>query len=135
MKNLNGLVILRLVLGFIFLTHSWYRLYYGTVGDFGNVFLGKVVGFGVLGLPMAWTVTILESVCAGLLFANLWVRIVSFWLIFQILLGIYLVHLPSGWFVVGAGRNGIEYSVLVLASLLAIAFPNGFLKSNKMKKD
>lgn len=28
---------------------------------------------------------------------------------------------PNGWFVVGAGRNGAEYSVLIIASLLAVA--------------
>ena len=36
--------------------------------------------------------------------------------------GIWLVHAPAGWFVVGLGRNGAEYSVLIIACLLANAW-------------
>ncbi|WP_158765204.1 hypothetical protein [Terricaulis silvestris] len=36
-------------------------------------------------------------------------------------LGAVLVHYPDGWFVVGAGRNGMEYSVLLLVCLGATA--------------
>ena len=32
-------------------------------------------------------------------------------------MGIVLVHGPEGWFVVGMGRNGVEFSVLLLAAL------------------
>ena len=35
--------------------------------------------------------------------------------------GIALLHAHEGWFVVGAGRNGSEYSVLLIASLALIA--------------
>ena len=35
--------------------------------------------------------------------------------------GVVLVHAREGWFVVGAGRNGVEYSVLLIACLPAIA--------------
>lgn len=37
-------------------------------------------------------------------------------------LGLVLVHWPAGWFVVGAGRNGMEYSVLLLVVLGAVAW-------------
>jgi len=33
-----------------------------------------------------------------------------------------LVHYPDGWFVVGAGRNGMEYSMMLLAGLIAVAW-------------
>ena len=33
-----------------------------------------------------------------------------------------LVHLPAGWFVVGLGRNGMEYSVLLIACLLLVGW-------------
>ena len=36
--------------------------------------------------------------------------------------GIWLVHASAGWFVVGLGRNGAEYSVLIIACLLAHAW-------------
>ena len=39
----------------------------------------------------------------------------------QMVFGIYLVHLKHGWFVVGHGSNGMEYSVTLIAVLLATA--------------
>lgn len=36
--------------------------------------------------------------------------------------GAVLVHYPAGWFVVGAGRNGMEYSALLIVGLLAVAW-------------
>ena len=38
------------------------------------------------------------------------------------LMGIALVHAPAGWFVVGLGRNGMEYSVLLIACLLGVGY-------------
>lgn len=35
-------------------------------------------------------------------------------------MGIWLVHAPSGWFVVGLGRNGAEFSVLLIVCLLGV---------------
>jgi putative oxidoreductase len=43
-------------------------------------------------------------------------------------MGIILVHAKEGWFVVGAGRNGVEYSVLLIAVFVALAI-SGFEKS------
>ena len=34
--------------------------------------------------------------------------------------GIAMVHAREGWFVVGAGRNGAEYSVLLIVCLLCV---------------
>jgi len=34
--------------------------------------------------------------------------------------GIALVHAPAGWFVVGLGRNGMEYSILLIICLAAV---------------
>lgn len=38
------------------------------------------------------------------------------------ILALGMVRLPSGWFLVGPGRNGMEYSVLLILCLLALAF-------------
>ena len=35
-------------------------------------------------------------------------------------MGLILMHLPAGWFVVGLGRNGMEYSVLLIIALLCV---------------
>jgi putative oxidoreductase len=49
------------------------------------------------------------------------VRPLCAWFAFQLLMGIYLIHGRVGWFVVGAGRNGMEFSVLLLLCLVVIA--------------
>lgn len=37
------------------------------------------------------------------------------------MLGIVLVHAKEGWFVVGLGRNGSEFSFLLIVCLLVLA--------------
>ncbi|MBK7595865.1 MAG: DoxX family protein [Gemmatimonadetes bacterium] len=48
-------------------------------------------------------------------------RVVSLLFVAELLIGIVLIHATEGWFVVGGGRNGMEYSVLLIAVLLAVA--------------
>ncbi len=36
--------------------------------------------------------------------------------------GLVIVHLPFGWYVVGPGRNGMEYSVLLISAFLILAY-------------
>lgn len=36
--------------------------------------------------------------------------------------GAVLVHLPAGWFMVGLGRNGMEYSVLLIVCLAVLGW-------------
>ncbi|MBX2897613.1 MAG: DoxX family protein [Cyclobacteriaceae bacterium] len=69
-----------------------------------------------LGFPpySAWVITLFEIAGAVLLMLNRWVMPISILFILQLLVGIILVHGHEGWFVVGAGRNGVEYSVLLI---------------------
>ena len=46
-----------------------------------------------------------------------------------IALGIIMVHYQEGWFVVGGGRNGVEFNFILIFVLLTIMFPNGFKKT------
>jgi putative oxidoreductase len=43
------------------------------------------------------------------------------WFALELFAGIVLVHARDGWFVVGGGRNGMEYSVLLIVGLIATA--------------
>lgn len=81
-----------------------------------------------LGFPhySAWAITLFEIVGAVLLMLNRWVIPISILFILQLLMGIILVHGREGWFVVGAGRNGVEYSVLLI-----ICFISTFLSARK----
>ena len=74
------------------------------------------------GIAFAWAVTAFELVAAPVFAWGRWVAPIA--LVFAAIYacGIWLVHAPAGWFVVGLGRNGVEYSVLIIACLLANAW-------------
>jgi putative oxidoreductase len=74
-----------------------------------------------LGFALAWTITIVEIVGGALLAAGFLVLPLSAWFAFQLLMGIYLIHGRVGWFTIGAGRNGMEFSVFLLLCLAVIA--------------
>jgi putative oxidoreductase len=43
-------------------------------------------------------------------------------------MGIIMVHYQEGWFVVGGGRNGVEFNILMIFVLLTLIFPDGSQK-------
>lgn len=73
------------------------------------------------GFYWAAAVTIYELVAPLFLIARRFVTLACLGHLGIIALGV-LVHYPDGWFVVGAGRNGMEYSVLLLIGLAAVAW-------------
>lgn len=81
---------------------------------------GGVSGFdgylSSLGFPpyTAFLITGFELIAAVLIIINRWTSILSITFCIELLMGIILVHGPEGWFVVGHGRNGSEYSVLLI---------------------
>ena len=82
-----------------------------------------------MGLPLAWAIKLSHVVCAILLLLNRYVRIAAFVTIPILVAGIIMVHAPEGWFVVGAGRNGVEFNLLLISALayLAIINKNGVI--------
>ena len=117
----SALVFLRLVLSVLMFIHGAARIANGTVDDFGG-FLGAQ-GFPG-GFFVAWAVTLFELVGSVLLAAGFYAWMIALVFAVQLAIGIALVHWKEGWFVVGAGRNGMEFSVLMIASFLAIAYAN-----------
>ena len=113
-----SLTIVRIAVAATMIIHGAARMFLGIVGAFGNV-LGQW-GFPA-GHAIAWTITIVEIVGGLLLAAGFFVRPLCVWFGIQLLMGIYLIHWKAGWFTVGAGRNGMEFSVVLIACLLAIA--------------
>lgn len=81
---------------------------------------GGVSGFdeylSSLGFPpySAFLITAFELLAALLIIINRWTSILSIVFCIELIVGIILVHGPEGWFVVGHGRNGSEYSVLLI---------------------
>lgn len=113
-----ALVFLRVVLAGLMLVHGAARVYLGIVDDFG-VFLAQH-GFP-FGFYLAWALTIFEIAGGLALAAGYYAAPLAAVFAVHLFAGILLVHLKDGWFVVGAGRNGAEYSVLLIAGFLTVA--------------
>jgi putative oxidoreductase len=107
--------------------HGVARINAGGVAPFGE-FL-QATGFP-LGFYLAWAITIFEIIGGIILAIGYFVPIIALIFAAQLIMGIVLVHAREGWFVVGLGRNGMEYSALLIVSFLAIAFVH-FGKSEK----
>ena len=110
-------IVLRLTLAGLIAAHGWARLLAGGVEPFGAWLSSQGLPFGP---AIAWAVTALEIVGTPL-FA--WGRLVfALSLLFAAIysVGIVMVHAKAGWFVVGLGRNGAEYSVLLIVALLCV---------------
>jgi putative oxidoreductase len=121
-----GLALLRVVLGVIFISH-------GAPSLFGGM-EGQVAFFSSLGIPLpvvvAWAVKLLEFFGGIALLIGLLVTPVSLLLVIHMLAGIVLVHAPRGWYVVGPEANGgVEFSVLLAASLMMLVFGGAGLAS------
>lgn len=117
--KLAGLRLIRIVLALLLFVHGAARLYSGGVGPFGEFLDAQGIPFGN---GVAWFVTVFELSATWLLAFGRMVTAVS--LVFAVIYacGAWLVHWPAGWFVVGLGRNGMEYSLLIITCLLALAW-------------
>ena len=109
--------LLRMMMGIIFILHACARLYEQSITGFGEFIESK--GFPA-GVYLAWVVTIFELVGGIAMFLRFAVKIFCIIEIIILLTGIFLVHLPNGWFTVGATAGGIEYSVVLIIVLTAI---------------
>ena len=97
--------------------------------DFGNLYLNQV-GFAPFGVAIAWAIKISHVVCAVLLLLNKYIVAAGTITIIILIAGIVMVHYPEGWFVVGGGRNGMEYNFLLIAVIVSLMLPH-ILKINK----
>jgi putative oxidoreductase len=114
----TGITLLRVAAASVFVIHGVARAGLGIVDDFGGYLSSS--GFPA-GTAVAWAITLVEILGGLLLALGLFVRPLVLWFAVQIAAGVVMIHGRVGWFVVGAGRNGAEYSALILACLLAVA--------------
>ena len=120
--NLNqlALTIVRVAAAGNMIIHGIARLSFGTVSDFDGWLTS-------LGFPpfTAWGITFFEVLGGiALIWGKKWVPAICIIFSFQLLMGIILIHFAEGWFVVGAGRNGIEYSVLLILCFASTGVAN-----------
>jgi putative oxidoreductase len=123
-KNLS---FLRIAIIIIFLVHSLAGMFNNGINNFGNLYLNQV-GFAPIGLPLAWAVKLSHIALAYSLLTDKYLKATSFITIFILIAGILMIHLKEGWFVVGGGRNGVEFNFLLIMCLLSIVFPNALQK-------
>lgn len=107
----------KLVTASIFLIHGCFRIYDGGVNGFGGYLESNGIPFGVL---VAWGITLFEIVSFFMIMSGRYVKYFVLGLMVHQTTAIIILHFNEGWFVVGGGRNGMEYSVLILASLFSI---------------
>jgi putative oxidoreductase len=118
-RSERALDVVRIATAALIFIHGAARLGFGGVAPFGE-WLGTQ-GFPA-GLAWAWAVTIYELVAPVLIVLRRFVFWACLGHIGILALGAIMVHLPAGWFVVGLGRNGMEYSVLLIVCLAVVAF-------------
>lgn len=118
----RALTALRVALALAIAAHGWARMLLGGVAPFGEWLGGQGLP---LGHVLAWGITLLEMLGTPLLAWGRWVLPLCLAYTSVLLAGIVMVHAPEGWFVVGLGRNGMEYSALLVVGLLCVAYGQG----------
>lgn len=114
-----ALLIIRLAACANMIIHGVTRLVNGGVIPFDGY-------LSSLGFPpyTAWVITTFEILASLVIIAGKWVSLLSILFCMLLAMGIILVHFPEGWFVVGAGRNGMEYSLLLIICFACTALVN-----------
>ena len=130
-RAMRGIQIVRVTVALLIVIHGIARVSLGIVDDFGLFLAG--IGFPIGGVA-AWGVTLFEIVGGAALAFGVQARVISIVLAVELAAGIALVHLREGWFVVGAGRNGMEYSVLLIACLIAVAYASSGVRAAERER-
>ncbi len=111
-----GLVLLRVVLGVVFIAHGLQKFLVDTIP-------GVAAGFGGMGIPLpdvtAVVVAGLELVGGLLLIVGLGTRVIGALLAVTMAVALVLVHLPAGF---SAAEGGFEYVMVLGVAALALAF-------------
>ncbi len=122
------LTIMRLVLGIIFFAHGSQKM----LGWFGGYGFKGTMGFftQAMHIPTAFAfLAIAAEFFGGLgLVLGLLTRIAAFGITANMLVAIFMVHLPNGLFMNWTGQQkgeGIEYHLLILAVTLALMIRGG----------
>lgn len=126
MKAFDQTFLLRFAVAVILIMHSVPGMFNNGIHEFGKFYLNET-GFSPVGIPLAWAIKLSHVICAALFLLNKYTRPAAIVTILILIAGIFMVHLKEGWYVVGGGRNGVEFNFLLIFVLLAIAFPNGII--------
>jgi len=81
---------------------------------------------------LAIGITALEIIAALLIISRKFIIPLSIVFIIELVFGLILVHLKNGWFVVGGGQNGMEFSVLLIVCFISTILFEWVRNKNKM---
>ena len=123
MNKFNTTLLIRVPVAIILLVHGMGGMFNNGVNDFGNFYLNEI-GFAPMGVYLAWGIKLSHVVCAGCLIFDRHVKWPAVITIFIWIMGIVLIHFKEGWFVVGGGRNGVEFNFLLIFVLLYTIYPS-----------
>jgi putative oxidoreductase len=112
-----GIVLVRVAVAGLLAIHGLARILAGAVEPFGEFLTARGLPFGGV---LAWSLSIFEVGGGALLALGRWPVPIAALLALELVAGIALVHAAEGWFVVGLGRNGVEYSVCLIAALTGV---------------
>lgn len=121
-----GLTVLRVAVGLVFIGHGAQKLF----GAFGGQGLsGTAAYFEYLGLtpsyPLAVFWGVVEFACGLLLFVGAWTRWAAIPLALGMVVAIWKVHLPNGFFINWALAPGIghgyEFNLVLIAALVCLS--------------
>jgi putative oxidoreductase len=118
---------LRSALSVILMMHSVISIFSGDVNNFGHIYLDSI-GFYPAGVYIAWALKLTHLVSVPLIWIDRWIKPVAISNILIFAFGIYYVHWQNGWFVVGGGTNGIEFSILLIFCFFNLMYPEVHLK-------
>ena len=127
-SNDSASLVLRVMLGLVFFPHGAQK----ALGWFGGYGLQGTLGFftHTLGVPMVFAVLAIAAEFLGAigLIAGLLTRVAAFGIACNMLVAIYMVHLPNGFFMNWTGKQageGYEYHLLVIAIAVALMIKGG----------
>ncbi|HEY1053581.1 MAG TPA: DoxX family protein [Emticicia sp.] len=129
--NINNTFLLRIAIAIILIMHSVPGMLNNGINDFGKHYLNEV-GFAPYGVLLAWAIKLSHIVAAFCLVFERYVKWACIVTIIILIAGIVMVHMKEGWFVVGGGRNGVEFNFLMIVVLLTVMYPSGL--KGKMTK-
>lgn len=115
-----GLLIARLCIGVIFCAHGAQKLF-GWFGGYG--LQATVQAFQGMGIPpfLTYVIAFVEFFGGLALIFGLLSRLAALALCVEMVVALFLVHLPQGFFIMG-GKVGIEYTLALAASSALLMF-------------
>ncbi|MFC7773155.1 DoxX family protein [Flavobacterium sp. GCM10027622] len=119
--------LLRFGMAVVMFMHSVPSIVSGDVIAFGIEYLSPK-GFGFLGLPVAIAVKLIHLFSIYTLLVNKHLKPTAILNILVLISGIVMVHAWEGWYVVGGGRNGIEFNFILIFVFLSFWFPKGIFR-------